>query len=148
MSNSYHVLQHKMIWCCIHKICSVILYCSRNKQRFSPKWHFQIGLCDEFRPCLPQGASIYENTWDHGQKRGERATGKRRINAYYNHQGVQMTNEASIQLYTVWKAGEVYIATKLRIFESSVTFVLLYGYKPWKVTPRIANGLQIFINKP
>jgi hypothetical protein len=59
-----------------------------------------------------------------------------------------MTNAASIQLYIVWKAGEVSTAAKLRIFESSVTFVLLYGYKAWKVAPRIANGLQTFINKP
>jgi hypothetical protein len=58
-----------------------------------------------------------------------------------------MANGASIQLYLVWKAGEVSIATKLRIFENSVTFVLLYGYKAWKVVPRIINDLQTFINK-
>lgn len=59
-----------------------------------------------------------------------------------------MTNATSIELYIVWKAGEIYIATKLRIFESSVTFLLLYGYKAWKVAPRTANDLQTFINKP
>jgi hypothetical protein len=58
-----------------------------------------------------------------------------------------MANAASFQLYPVWKAGEVFIATKSRIFESSVTFVLLCGNKAWKVAPRITNDLQTFINK-
>jgi len=58
-----------------------------------------------------------------------------------------MAKSASIQLYLVWKAVEVSVATKLRIFEGSVTFVLLYGYKAWKVAPRITNDLQTFTNK-
>jgi len=58
-----------------------------------------------------------------------------------------MVNAASIQLYLVLKGGELSIATKFSIFESSVTFVLLYGYKAWKGAPRITNDLQTFTNK-
>jgi hypothetical protein len=60
---------------------------------------------------------------------------------------VRKAHAAFIQLYSVWKAKEVSTETKMWIFSSNVKSVLLYGCETWKLTKKILNSLQGFINK-
>ena len=39
------------------------------------------------------------------------------------------------------------LKTKLRIFETNVKSVLLYGSETWKQTKKNENDLQVFVNK-
>jgi hypothetical protein len=57
----------------------------------------------------------HERPWPGNRPKGHK---KKKNQYFYNHQGIQMANSASIQLYFVENAGKVSIATKLRIFES------------------------------
>jgi hypothetical protein len=41
---------------------------------------------------------------------------------------------AFIQLYPVWRAREISIETKLKVFKSNVKFVLLFACETWKYT--------------
>ena len=51
------------------------------------------------------------------------------------------------QLYTIWKNNSISKRTKLRIFNSNVISVLLYGSETWKVTADISKKLQVFVNR-
>jgi hypothetical protein len=53
---------------------------------------------------------------------------------------------AFVQLYRIWKNKNIRIKTKLKIFNSNVKAVLLYGCETWKVTSSITQKLQSFIN--
>jgi hypothetical protein len=59
---------------------------------------------------------------------------------------IRKANGAFVQLYPVWKNKNISRKTKLRLFNSNVKSVLLYGCETWKVTKQITNQLQIFIN--
>ena len=50
------------------------------------------------------------------------------------------------QLQSVWKAGNIRTYTKIRIFNTNVKSVLLYGSETWKLTKQTINKLQSFIN--
>jgi hypothetical protein len=52
-----------------------------------------------------------------------------------------------IQLCGIWKAREIPVAAKLRIFRSNLESVLVCGWETWKVTQSIGKELQTFINK-
>jgi hypothetical protein len=60
---------------------------------------------------------------------------------------VKKANAALIQLYSLWKAKKISTKTKMKIFSSNVKSVLLYRCETWKVTKKIINSLQAFINK-
>lgn len=60
---------------------------------------------------------------------------------------IQKANAAFIQLYPIWRAREISMETKLRIFQTNVKAVLLYGCETWKVTSEITHKLQVFINR-
>jgi hypothetical protein len=60
---------------------------------------------------------------------------------------VRKANAAFIRLYSMWKAKEMSKKTKMKIFSSNVKSVFLYGRETWKVTNKIINSLQAFINK-
>ena len=51
------------------------------------------------------------------------------------------------QLSKVWKASNISLRTKLRLFNSNVKSVLLYGCETWKTTKAVLNRAQTFINK-
>ena len=50
-------------------------------------------------------------------------------------------------LKPVWRAKALSVNNKLRIFNSNVKSVLLYGSETWKVTNVISNKLQTFTNR-
>ncbi|KAI8514967.1 hypothetical protein Bbelb_075580 [Branchiostoma belcheri] len=68
--------------------------------------------------------------------------------------GAEMDIEARIgkakaafaQLRPVWKARNISLKTKLRIFESNVKSILLYGCETWGLTQVNIKKLQTFIN--
>ena len=49
-------------------------------------------------------------------------------------------------LNNIWKSGSYSREVKLRIFNTNVKSVLLYGSESWKITKNIASQLQTFIN--
>ena len=53
---------------------------------------------------------------------------------------------AFIQLQKVWKANKLSLKTKLRLFNSNVKSVLLYGCETWKTTDSTLKKLQTFVN--
>lgn len=50
-------------------------------------------------------------------------------------------------LKNVWRSKELTTQTKLRIFDTNVKSVLLYGSETWKTTKRNTDKIQVFINK-
>ena len=47
----------------------------------------------------------------------------------------------------IWKARNIAEKTKLRIFNTNVKSVLLYGAETWKMTKGLQKKLQVFINR-
>jgi hypothetical protein len=54
---------------------------------------------------------------------------------------------AFVTLRPLWKNKNISQKTKLRIFETNVKSVLLYGSETWKQTKKNEYDLQVFINK-
>ena len=50
------------------------------------------------------------------------------------------------QLQKVWKASKISLQTKLRLFNSNVKSVLMYGCETWKTTKGIVRKIQTFVN--
>ena len=50
-------------------------------------------------------------------------------------------------LTNVWKSKRITTKTKLRLFNSNVKAVLLYGAETWKASKCLVSKLQVFINK-
>jgi hypothetical protein len=50
-------------------------------------------------------------------------------------------------LAKIWRSNQISLKTKLRLFDSNVKSVLLYGCTTWKMTNSISNKLQVFINR-
>ena len=53
---------------------------------------------------------------------------------------------AYLQLKNIWSAKDLAITTKIRIFDSNVKSVLLYGAETWRTTVNTTNKIQTFIN--
>ncbi|CAH8856362.1 unnamed protein product [Trichobilharzia szidati] len=51
-----------------------------------------------------------------------------------------------INLKPIWKSSSLSINNKIRIFNTNVKSILLYGSETWRVTKNIFNRLQTFIN--
>ena len=49
-------------------------------------------------------------------------------------------------LRNIWKSKEIRTETKLRIFNSNVKSVLLYGSETWRGTKKARQKIQTFIN--
>ena len=49
-------------------------------------------------------------------------------------------------LANIWRSREITTTTKLRIFNSNVKSVLLYGSQTWRMTEKTVSKLQTFIN--
>ncbi|CAH8463514.1 unnamed protein product, partial [Heterobilharzia americana] len=54
--------------------------------------------------------------------------------------------QAFISLKPVWRSSALSMRNKIRIFNTNVKSVLLYGSETWRVTKGISNKLQTFIN--
>ena len=54
---------------------------------------------------------------------------------------------AFMMLKNIWSAKYISLKTKLKIFNSNVKSVLLYGCETWRATKRNMQHLQVFINK-
>uniref|UniRef100_A0A8D8XXM4 Craniofacial development protein 2 n=1 Tax=Cacopsylla melanoneura TaxID=428564 RepID=A0A8D8XXM4_9HEMI len=61
-------------------------------------------------------------------------------------QRIRKAKGAFAQLMPIWRCKELRTGTKLRIFQSNVKSVLLYGCQTWRVTQAISKKLQTFIN--
>ena len=53
---------------------------------------------------------------------------------------------AFIQLKNIWSSRDLAITTKIRIFNTNVKSVLLYGAETWRTTVRTIYKIQTFIN--
>ena len=53
---------------------------------------------------------------------------------------------AILSLKKVWSSREIGKSTKMRIFNTNVKSVLLYGSETWRLTQSISHKLQTFIN--
>ena len=62
-------------------------------------------------------------------------------------QRLKKANVAFMQLKPIWKSQQLRRQTKLRIFETNVKSVLVYGCQTWKATIAANNKLQAFVNK-
>ena len=55
--------------------------------------------------------------------------------------------QAFAMLRPIWRSTALTTKTKLRVFGSNVKAVLLYGSETWRLTKRLEQKLQVFINK-
>ena len=60
---------------------------------------------------------------------------------------IRKAQTAFSMLNTVWRSNLIRRKTKLRIFNSNVKSVLLYGSETWLMTEKLRARLQTFINK-
>ena len=60
---------------------------------------------------------------------------------------IQKARVAFIMLRKIWRAKRIKINTKLRLFNSNVKAVLLYGAETWRTTQKTLKKIQTFINK-
>jgi ribosomal protein L31E len=54
---------------------------------------------------------------------------------------------AFVMLGKIWKTNNISTATKIRIFNSNVKSVLLYGAETWKTTKTMLKKIQAFVNR-
>ena len=62
-------------------------------------------------------------------------------------QRISKASHAYRSLNNIWKSKKITTNTKIRIFNTNVKSVLLYGSETWKTTKAIIKQLQTFINK-
>lgn len=60
---------------------------------------------------------------------------------------IKKAQQAFGQLRPIWSSRLISTSTKLRIFNSNVKSVLLYGSETWKVTKDVTSKLQVFVNR-
>jgi len=60
---------------------------------------------------------------------------------------IKKARQAFIMLRPIWKDRHITQKTKLRIFNSNVKSVLLYGSESWRCTKVLDGKLQAFVNK-
>lgn len=47
----------------------------------------------------------------------------------------------------MWKSNRITLRTKIKLFNSNVKSVLLYGCETWNITSEDSNALQVFVNR-
>ena len=50
-------------------------------------------------------------------------------------------------LKSIWKSWQLKLKTKLRLCNSNVLSVVLYGFECWKLTAKLAHKLETFQNR-
>ena len=53
---------------------------------------------------------------------------------------------AFIMLKNIWASGGISMRTELRIFNSNVKSILLYGCETWRTTQTVQQKIQTFFN--
>ena len=53
---------------------------------------------------------------------------------------------AFVMFKNIWASGEISMRTELRIFNSDVKFILLYGCETWRTTQTMQQKIQTFFN--
>ena len=46
----------------------------------------------------------------------------------------------------IWRSTSIHLQTKLRLFNTNIKTVLLYGSETWKFTKELESKLQVFVN--
>ena len=60
---------------------------------------------------------------------------------------ISKARTAFLMLAKIWSSREYSIQTKIRLFNSNVKSVLLYGSETWRVTKKMMKKIQTFVNK-
>jgi hypothetical protein len=60
---------------------------------------------------------------------------------------INKARHAFVTLKPLWNAKNIILRTKMRIFNTNVKSVLLYGSETWRETVTLQKKLQVFINK-
>ena len=60
---------------------------------------------------------------------------------------IKKAQYAYVTLFNVWRSKNIKPKTKLRIFNSNVKSILLYGSETWAITESIRKKLQTFVNR-
>jgi len=60
---------------------------------------------------------------------------------------IRKAQQAFACLRAVWKATSLSLKTKIRIFNSNIKLVLLYGSETWRLTKTLLSKVQTFVNK-
>ena len=60
---------------------------------------------------------------------------------------IRKAQQAFATLRSVWKSRVISLNTKLRIFNSNIKSVLLYGSETWRLTKALLSKVQSFLNK-
>ncbi|CAG9136433.1 unnamed protein product [Plutella xylostella] len=60
--------------------------------------------------------------------------------------GLEYQDVNGTKLKSLWRSSNISRTTKIRIFNTNVKTVLLYGCETWKVTKGISHKLQVFVN--
>ena len=60
---------------------------------------------------------------------------------------INKARTAFASLRKIWQSGSLSQRTKLRLFQSNVMSVLLYGAETWYLNKGLENKLQVFVNK-
>ena len=60
---------------------------------------------------------------------------------------IQKARGAFVTLKNIWKTSQIKTKTKIRIFNSNVKSVLLYGSETWRTTKATSKKVQVFINR-
>lgn len=59
---------------------------------------------------------------------------------------ISKARTAFLQLKNIWRSSEIDINTKIRVFNTIVKPVLLYGAKTWRIITTTQKNIQVFIN--
>lgn len=60
---------------------------------------------------------------------------------------IAKANQAFGALNKIWKSSRITLRTKIRLFNSNVKSVLLYGCETWNISVDDSNTLQVFVNR-
>jgi len=60
---------------------------------------------------------------------------------------IRKARQAFAMLRPIWRSTALTTKTKLRVFGSNMKTVLLHGSETWRLTKRLEQKLQVFINK-
>ena len=60
---------------------------------------------------------------------------------------INKARNAFVALKPIWNSTTLSKKSKLRIFNSNIKSVLLYGSETWRVTDKLSKKLQTFVNK-
>ena len=60
---------------------------------------------------------------------------------------INLARQAFANLKQVWRSTYISVKTKVRIFNTNIKTVLLYGSETWRTTEKTKNRLQTFVNR-